>query len=172
MARIRVFYEDWQMECCGTPFAVGDEVVWKLVAVDGKDARGAYHGAGAWVENHGGPDHGTTGRVRSVDLVHQEYLAHHDPRTAAPRDTAPGKVTLRAAGRALEPVPGAHTLEPVDDCPKWFTAYEDEDHEDHEDGERPPRQVPYRVRRAVGALVTLEVTEAADGTPPKPGDPR
>lgn len=26
-----VFYEDWQMECCGTPFGVGDEVGWPLL---------------------------------------------------------------------------------------------------------------------------------------------
>lgn len=26
-----VFYEDWQMECCGTPFSVGDEVGWPLL---------------------------------------------------------------------------------------------------------------------------------------------
>ncbi|GGY40323.1 DUF6578 domain-containing protein [Streptomyces djakartensis] len=23
-----VIYEDWRMECCGTPFGVGDEVSW------------------------------------------------------------------------------------------------------------------------------------------------
>ncbi|WP_369168869.1 DUF6578 domain-containing protein [Streptomyces sp. R28] len=26
-----VFYDDWQMECCGTPFKVGDEVSWPLL---------------------------------------------------------------------------------------------------------------------------------------------
>ncbi|MGX1545073.1 DUF6578 domain-containing protein [Streptomyces adustus] len=26
-----VFYPGWQMECCGTPFAVGDEVSWQLL---------------------------------------------------------------------------------------------------------------------------------------------
>ncbi|MGK5692601.1 DUF6578 domain-containing protein [Streptomyces sp. URMC 128] len=29
-----VFYADWQMECCGTPFSVGDEVSWPLMLVD------------------------------------------------------------------------------------------------------------------------------------------
>ncbi|MFG2548578.1 DUF6578 domain-containing protein [Streptomyces sp. NPDC048581] len=29
-----VFYEDWQMECCGTPFKVGDEVSWPLLLSD------------------------------------------------------------------------------------------------------------------------------------------
>jgi hypothetical protein len=29
-----VYYEGWQMECCGTPFAVGDEVDWPVEAPD------------------------------------------------------------------------------------------------------------------------------------------
>ncbi|MFF8395976.1 DUF6578 domain-containing protein [Streptomyces sp. NPDC016172] len=29
-----VFYEGWQMECCGTPFSVGDEVSWPLLLLD------------------------------------------------------------------------------------------------------------------------------------------
>ncbi|CAM5745449.1 hypothetical protein SAFG77S_12779 [Streptomyces afghaniensis] len=29
-----VIYEDWQMECCGTPFSVGDEVSWPLLLQD------------------------------------------------------------------------------------------------------------------------------------------
>jgi hypothetical protein len=29
-----VYYEDWQMECCGTPFSVGDEVSWPLLLLD------------------------------------------------------------------------------------------------------------------------------------------
>ncbi|MFC8141074.1 DUF6578 domain-containing protein [Streptomyces paradoxus] len=29
-----VYYEDWQMECCGTPFSVGDEVGWPLLLLD------------------------------------------------------------------------------------------------------------------------------------------
>ncbi|MGI5425393.1 DUF6578 domain-containing protein [Streptomyces sp. CA-179760] len=34
-----VFYADWQMECCGTPFSVGDEVSWPLL-LDPPDAYG------------------------------------------------------------------------------------------------------------------------------------
>ncbi|MFF3919402.1 DUF6578 domain-containing protein [Streptomyces sp. NPDC001852] len=113
---MRVFYENWQMECCGTPFAVGDEVAWPLVAHDAEDIRqGRGYGAGARVENHGGPD-------------------------------------------SMEPVPGAHTLEAVGACPKWF--------ESQEPGREPG---PHRIRRAVGVLVALEVP---DGTPPEPGDHR
>ncbi|KUL21634.1 DUF6578 domain-containing protein [Streptomyces regalis] len=35
-----VFYEDWQMECCGTPFKVGDEVSWPLLFQSSDDALG------------------------------------------------------------------------------------------------------------------------------------
>ncbi|MGW5540088.1 DUF6578 domain-containing protein [Streptomyces sp. NPDC003998] len=93
---MRVLYEDWQMECCGTPFAVGDEVSWPLVAYDAEAVReGRGYGAEAWMENHGGPDETTVGRVRAIDLVHQEYLAHTDQRAEA-----------------------------VDTCPKWFESQE------------------------------------------------
>ncbi|MGW3207896.1 DUF6578 domain-containing protein [Streptomyces sp. NPDC001135] len=151
---MRVFYEDWQMECCGRPFGVGQEVGWRLVAVDAEEPRsGHWYGARAWVENHGGPKRRTVGRVHAIDLVHQEYTAHHDPRDPEPADPAPGTVIIQGTGRRLEPVPGAWTLEPVDRCPKWFGGFQDE--------ERPPRRVPYRVRRAVGALVTLDIPEGA-----------
>ncbi|MFJ9818028.1 DUF6578 domain-containing protein [Streptomyces sp. NPDC101151] len=160
MARMRVFYEDWQMGCCGEPFSVGDEVGWRLVALDEEQLRdGHCYGARAWVENHGGPDRETAGRVRSIDLVHQEYLAHRDPLAVEPAAAEPGTLVVRGTGRRLEPGPGAPVLEPVDSCPKWFEEFEDE--------EQAPRQVPYRVRRAVGVLVTLEVPDA---TPHRPRD--
>ncbi|MFD9091965.1 DUF6578 domain-containing protein [Streptomyces collinus] len=165
MALMRVFYEDWQMECCGSPFGVGEEVAWKLVAYDGKDRRrGAGHGAEAWVENHGGPDRETVGRVRAIDLVHQEFLAHHDPRAteaAELADVPPGTPLFRPIGRGLEPVPGPPALEPVDSCPRWFGGFERE--------EPPPRRVPFRVRRTVGALVTLDAESVRDAPPPALG---
>jgi hypothetical protein len=175
MARMRVFYEDWQMECCGTPFAVGDEVGWRLVAVAPDTHRDEYHGAGAWVENHGGPDQETTGRVHAVDLVHQEYLAYTDQRVLeridrarAPVDTEPGGVEAQGveAGKPIilpspyrmEQVPGAWTLQSVESCPEWF--------ETEEPGRGPG---PHRIRRTKGALVTLDVTGTSP-IPPKTPD--
>lgn len=35
-----VFYEGWQMECCGTPFKVGDDVSWPLLFTDTEEALG------------------------------------------------------------------------------------------------------------------------------------
>ncbi|MET8099934.1 DUF6578 domain-containing protein [Streptomyces sp. NPDC005236] len=40
MGRWWVFYADWQMECCGTPFSVGDEVNWPLLLGDADDVLG------------------------------------------------------------------------------------------------------------------------------------
>ncbi|MFE0102191.1 DUF6578 domain-containing protein [Streptomyces sp. NPDC059009] len=43
MALWHVMYDDWQMECCGTPFSVGDEVAWQLFLrepVEGFDPAG------------------------------------------------------------------------------------------------------------------------------------
>ncbi|MGW7524010.1 DUF6578 domain-containing protein [Streptomyces sp. NPDC054783] len=166
MPRMRVFYEDWQMECCGTPFAVGDEVSWPLVAYDAEGVReGHGYGAGAWVENHGDPDRPAVGRVHAVDLVHEEYsfrLPDPEPGPVKPQ----GGVVLRGTGRGLEPVPGTVTPEPSAGCPKWF-----------EEVDRGTVDGRGRVRRTRGALVTLELCdgtalELPDGTPPQPGDHR
>ena len=31
----KVFYELWQMECCGKPFKIGDPVEWYVISADG-----------------------------------------------------------------------------------------------------------------------------------------
>ncbi|MEV6111696.1 DUF6578 domain-containing protein [Streptomyces sp. NPDC052109] len=156
---MRVFYEDWQMECCGTPFRVGDEVSWTLVAYDAEDVpqeRG--YGAEAWVENHGGPDEATAGRVHAIELVRQEYLVHTDPRAlervgrALEPAAEPPRLVVLPSPYRREPVAGAHTLEAVGTCPKWFGK------------EEPGRdRGPHRIRRTTGALVTLEVPDGNPG---------
>ncbi|MFE7271702.1 DUF6578 domain-containing protein [Streptomyces sp. NPDC057623] len=40
-----VFYADWQMECCGTPFSLGDEVSWPLLLSDADGVLG-----GGWLD--------------------------------------------------------------------------------------------------------------------------
>ena len=37
MASCVVDYEDWQMQCCGTPFKVGDAVDWLAMELTGED---------------------------------------------------------------------------------------------------------------------------------------
>jgi hypothetical protein len=180
----RVFYADWEMECCGTPFSVGDEVTWPLlldeggetlgggwsgalsaitatpeyVRVDGAEIRVLRADDGLVVALHSDPDddatgtgtdggrsrsrsrstdtrtgtgsgrdgsgpgpgrrvarsglltverHGarwpeTTGTVRTIHLVHQDFA-----------ETAPGS-------RTWEPVPASRSLEAVDRSPRWF----------------------------------------------------
>ncbi|MEU8469240.1 DUF6578 domain-containing protein [Streptomyces sp. NPDC029006] len=175
MARMRVFYGNWQMECCGTPFAVGDEVAWMLVPYAEEERReNAGYGAEAEVENHAAPEQETLGRVHAVELVHQEYLVHTDPRPrelldrARHPDTEAGGVVLLPSPYRMEQVPGAWTREPVDACPRWFGS--------EEPGRGPG---PRRVRRTEGALVTLDVTgvrytvaEVPGATPDEPGDRR
>ncbi|UFR04837.1 hypothetical protein KBP30_28405 [Streptomyces sp. Go40/10] len=131
MALMKVFYADWQMECCGRPFGVGKQVAWPLVAVDEEHADGQWYGADAWVENHGDVPHDTTGHVRAIELVYQVYA-----------ETGPGS-------RTFEPVPEEWSLEPVDSCPKWFRREETA-------GGPGPR----RSRDQAGVLVTLEVPTA------------
>ncbi|MEV6838616.1 DUF6578 domain-containing protein [Streptomyces sp. NPDC051133] len=150
MPLMRVFYEDWQMGCCGTPFTVGDEVAWKLVAYPEEDRReNDGYGAEAWVENHGGPDRPTAGRVRAVDLVHEEYSFHVPASAPEPVQLEEG-LAFRGTGRTLEAVPGTVTLEPVESCPKWF-----------EEVDRGTVDGLGRVRRTCGALVTLDAPDTA-----------
>ncbi|GGS11372.1 hypothetical protein GCM10010236_77320 [Streptomyces eurythermus] len=139
-----MFYEDWQMECCGRPFAVGDEVAWPLVAVDPGERRDRYYGAEAWVENHGDRTRRTAGRVRAIELVRQEYVVHTDRR--AESGASGGPVALPSPHH-WEAVPGAYVLQTADSCPKWF--------ESDEPGRDPG---PHRTHRTVGALITLEPT--------------
>lgn len=49
--KIEALYEGWQLECCGTPFTVGDTVTWPVFAAAPEpDAR-----LPRFVENHHGP---------------------------------------------------------------------------------------------------------------------
>ncbi|MFI2435699.1 DUF6578 domain-containing protein [Streptomyces sp. NPDC018693] len=130
----QVFYADWQMECCGTPFSVGDEVSWPLRVAAADDVLG-----GGWpdpgllmVERHGDKWPETTGRVRAIHLVVQGYA-----------ETAPGS-------RTWEPVPGMRSLRPVETCPKWFKGDE-------------PGKGGIR-HGQVGVLVTLEADLPAGTT--------
>ncbi|MFG2962262.1 DUF6578 domain-containing protein [Streptomyces sp. NPDC048288] len=149
MPLLKVFYEDWQMECCGTPFAVGDEVSWALVAYGARARReNAGYGAEARVENHGGPGLPTTGRVHALALVHEEF--RFDAPEPVPEEPGKGEggLVLRSTGRGLEAVPGTLTTVPADRCPKWF-------------GETDLGTTAggRRVRRTCGALITLDTPD-------------
>ncbi|MFF4395986.1 DUF6578 domain-containing protein [Streptomyces sp. NPDC001480] len=131
----RALYEGWQMECCGRPFSVGDEVTWPVMPMEPDDMRAwgwdeeEYEGL-LRVEYHSDGWPTAEGRVRAIHLVQQEYA-----------ETGPGS-------RTFAPVPGRRTLEPVDSCPKWFARGEPADGPD-----------PRRRRDTDGVLVTLDVPD-------------
>ncbi|MGW4195746.1 DUF6578 domain-containing protein [Streptomyces sp. NPDC005004] len=144
MALMKVFYEDWQMGCCGDPFSVGDRVGWNLVAVRKAADPGGAYGAGAWVENHGGRGPATEGLVRGVELVRTAYEFR-------PQESP-----------TLRPVPGSWSLEAVDTCPKWF----DGDTFESGTSESGTEKSGTLVHRTCGALVTLEVPDGPSASPP------
>ena len=69
--------EDWQHECCGDPFAIGDEVSWTVYEDE----------TGEWREDHhdGAPPASiaVTGTVRRIQVVEQDF-EEFEPRTWRP----------------------------------------------------------------------------------------
>ncbi|MFC9128335.1 DUF6578 domain-containing protein [Streptomyces sp. NPDC057099] len=136
-----VFYADWQMECCGTPFSVGDEVSWPLL-LDPADVYG-----GGWqdeltevagpVEHVGGvrvvrEESGLTVALggqprratRSVGLLSVERHGASWPemagRVRGVRVLTQGYVENPPGSRSWQPVPEERSLRAVEQCPKWF----------------------------------------------------
>ncbi|MGW0738117.1 DUF6578 domain-containing protein [Streptomyces sp. NPDC002851] len=66
MELLRVEYESWQLECCGKPFAVGDEVTWPITRDPERPDRTP------WVENHADRVPTVTGTVRGIELVRED----------------------------------------------------------------------------------------------------
>ncbi|GAA0905054.1 DUF6578 domain-containing protein [Streptomyces thermoalcalitolerans] len=156
-----VFYENWQMECCGTPFSVGEKVSRPVRPVDPEDVLGEgcdkdskrndskrndskkndskkneeskekYDGM-LLVEQHGDAESEITGRVRAIRLVHRMY-----------EETEPGS-------RTFAPTPDEASLEAVDSCPEWFSREE-----------LPTGPGSRRHRSTTGVLVALDVPDAA-----------
>ncbi|MGN9762154.1 DUF6578 domain-containing protein [Streptomyces sp. SD31] len=65
-----VFYADWQMECCGTPFKVGDEASWPLLFQPADDALG-----GGWhdqLTQVAGPVEDLPGEGGAVRVLREE----------------------------------------------------------------------------------------------------
>jgi hypothetical protein len=98
---IRVYYEAWQLECCGDPFQVGDEVSWRLVAsdlpFDLRELVGSEVEEPQWTEEHHGDGDGvaaTRARVIGIQVLVCEHTI--DPNT-----------------RWAERVPGTGRLIPV-----------------------------------------------------------
>ncbi|MEU0024257.1 DUF6578 domain-containing protein [Streptomyces sp. NPDC006335] len=163
-----VFYADWQMECCGTPFSVGDEVGWPLLFQDAGDVLGGgwrdqltelvgpvEQGAGRVLRDGSGLVVGVGETVAasggSAPLVGLLTVETHGGRLPEIRGRVRcvQVVTQEYAetgpgSRTWEPVPGRRSLRSVDACPKWF---------DGGGG----------ARSEAGVVVTLEVPDTDSG---------
>ncbi|RFU82381.1 hypothetical protein DY218_33320 [Streptomyces triticagri] len=112
MTMRKVLYEGWEMECCGEPFSVGDEVDWELSLIPDEagwpaDALSEVDGERGLLAYIGHIGHSAVGvrmrgRVAGIQVVKQRYVEHE-----------PGS-------RMFHPVPGEVWLRPVDRAPKWF----------------------------------------------------
>ncbi|MFK4105167.1 DUF6578 domain-containing protein [Streptomyces sp. NPDC019531] len=132
----QVFYEDWQMECCGTPFSVGEEVRWPLLFQAADDVLGGgWHdqltelvgvveqGAVRVLRDENGlvvavseSVMGSGGAIRVGGLLTVET---HGGRLPEVRGRVRGvQVVTQDFGGAG---PGRRTLRSVDACPKWFS---------------------------------------------------
>lgn len=159
-----VFYADWQMECCGTPFGVGDEVGWPLLLSNGGLTLG-----GGWHDQLTkvvGPVAGGVLRDENGLVVAVQERAERpgDPIRVVGLLTVEthGAVVPEVRGRVRAvqvltqgwvqppdsetwwPVPEERWLRAVERCPKWFG--------DRETGERARRS-------DAGAVVTLDVPD-------------
>lgn len=93
-----VFYESWQMECCGTPFSTGSKVCWPVCKSDGNNpnfyavdsARIDYeydaHDCNYDAVHHVWPDLLILeGIVENIDLVYHQYApSQEDPHCLVP----------------------------------------------------------------------------------------
>ncbi|WP_130337701.1 DUF6578 domain-containing protein [Streptomyces sp. BK022] len=77
---LTVWVDDWQMQCCGEDFAVGDVVSWTLIEADPEDYADVVgekraEGIGFREEHHGGAGECAAASVEvlSIDEVHCRY---------------------------------------------------------------------------------------------------
>ncbi|OEJ58708.1 hypothetical protein BGM19_12590 [Streptomyces agglomeratus] len=147
MALWRILYDDWQMECCGEPFSVGDEVRWRLSLRTPEDptfpdgweesyselepvaGNARLVGGPGVIALRAGPDQGKW-PARPGPVVGLLAVETHGP---GPRDVPETTGTVRsirivtegytethAGSRSYEPVAGERWLRPVGTCPDWF----------------------------------------------------
>ncbi|MFF9394768.1 DUF6578 domain-containing protein [Streptomyces griseoluteus] len=103
---LTIWVDDWQMQCCGGNFAVGDVVSWTLLEADPEDyadiiGEKRAEGIGFREEHHGraGECAATSVEVLSIDEVHCRYeipAGATDRMNLPVRDTA----VLVSVGRA------------------------------------------------------------------------
>ncbi|MGW7194964.1 DUF6578 domain-containing protein [Streptomyces chryseus] len=165
MALWRIMYDGWQMESCGEPFSVGDEVRWQLSLRRPEDlispatwrdsfsepapvaGRGPVSGPGVTALYDGQP---AAAPVAGLLRVETHGPRPHDvPATVgtvrSSRLVVAGYAETHAGSRAYEPVAGERWPRPVATCPKGFR-----------DATRPDRDGRGRLPQETGVLVELE----------------
>ncbi|MFF8434434.1 DUF6578 domain-containing protein [Streptomyces bacillaris] len=112
---LTIWIDDWQMQCCGRSFALGDVVSWTLLEVDPEDYADVVGGERAdeidFREEHHGQGDGhppTSVEVVSIAEVHCRY------------GVPPG-----ATDKVRHPVPGTSVLVPVKEADGWAKARPD-----------------------------------------------
>lgn len=72
MDRCTIYYESWQIQCCGDPFSVGDKVEWTcLIPQDGKNAHGIILDFAE--DHHGFATHSIVGTVSKIIAERSEF---------------------------------------------------------------------------------------------------
>lgn len=90
MSNCIVFYEDWQMECCGTAFSTGDRVKWSVYQCNQLNSPVNVGKVDYCYEAH---DSDWTklsileGKVRCIKILYQKYIpSEEDPKLLDPVD--------------------------------------------------------------------------------------
>ena len=64
MESCNIYYDSWQMLCCGEPFSVGDKIKWTCKLPNKKDCHGVV--IDFWQDNHGEETHTIEGVVTKI----------------------------------------------------------------------------------------------------------
>ena len=107
MSALRVFVSDWQYECCGDPFAVGDEVTWTVEPTPPGDETLRAAGVEAYEDHHEmaeSPTREVSGTVRGIAILARQF-----------REDAEG---------VWRPVKGRFRLHEIDRSPRAGFVYE------------------------------------------------
>ena len=103
---IRAYLDDWEWDCCGDPFRVGDTVTLQVrepraalrtllgALGDGLDLAESHHE----VDADDAPARPVTGRVRRIVGVAVDHVEHSEPRMPRPAPLAPESPSEPSAG--------------------------------------------------------------------------
>ena len=69
---MNVFYESWQIQCCGKPFKIGDRVRWSCVLPADKEKTICGHKIDFNEEHHGNETHSIIGSITDILSVTQK----------------------------------------------------------------------------------------------------